>query len=371
MIRRYLPQSTEELIQWYERYIAPVSLLAGFIADNIIFRAIDLWTMTFALALYLAVAVAGIFVLNLVETGRLKNTLVLRVAPFFPVVVQFAFGGIFSGFFVLYSESAALAVSWISVVILALLLIGNERFRRRYRHFSFQTGVLFIAILGFLVFLIPLIFKRIGPEIFLVSSVTSLALIALFVSAANRLIPEVVQDNLRRIVRSIGVIFLIFNVLYFVNAIPPLPLALKESGAYHHIERLPTEAGVGTRYRALYEPVSWLKETLPLRQTLHRAPGEPLYVFSAIFAPSGLSTTIYHEWENYDEASGEWKRISTVEFPVIGGRDGGYRAFSLTMSSLPGRWRVNVVTKSGQIIGRISFKVVDVPEAPALEEKVL
>src|SRR3989344_2775229 len=230
MIRRYLPQSTEELIQWYERYIAPVSLLAGFIADNIIFRAIDLWTMTFALALYLA------------ETGRLKNTLILRVAPFFPVVVQFAFGGIFSGFFVLYSESAALAVSWISVVILALLLIGNERFRRRYRHFSFQTGVLFIAILGFLVFLIPLVFKRIGPEIFLVSSVTSLALIALFVSAANRLIPEIVQDNLRRIMRSIGVIFLIFNVLYFVNAIPPLPLALKESGAYHHIERMPPEA---------------------------------------------------------------------------------------------------------------------------------
>src|SRR3989344_8720425 len=254
MIRRYLPQSTEELIQWYERYIAPVSLLAGCIADNIIFRAIDLWTMTFALALYLAVAVVGIFILNLVETGRLKNTLVLRVAPFLPVVVQFAFGGIFSGFFVLYSESAAAAVSWISVAVLALLLIGNERFRRRYRSFSFQTGVLFVSFLGFFIFLAPLIFKRISPEMFLVSSAISIALIVLYVLGARRILPELVDANRKTIARSVGAIFLIFSALYFTNAIPPLPLAQKDAGVYHHIERVDGE------YHALYEPTTWYRK---------------------------------------------------------------------------------------------------------------
>ena len=170
MIRRYLPKSTEELIRWYERYIAPFSLLAGFIADNVLFRVIDLFVMTIALTLYLACAVVGILVLNLVESGRMRNTLVLRFSPFLPVIVQFAFGGLFSGFFVLYSESATLAVSWISVAILAFLLVGNERFRLRYRRFSFQAGVLFVALLGFLFFLAPFVFKRIGPEMFFVSS---------------------------------------------------------------------------------------------------------------------------------------------------------------------------------------------------------
>ena len=40
MIRKYFPKSTEELILWYERYVAPGSLLAGFIADNFLFGII-------------------------------------------------------------------------------------------------------------------------------------------------------------------------------------------------------------------------------------------------------------------------------------------------------------------------------------------
>ena len=364
-MRQYLPRSTEELIRWYERYIAPFSLLVGFIADNVLFRAIDLFAMTLALTLYLACAVVGIFVLNLVETGRVQNSLVLRASPFFPVVVQFAFGGIFSGFFVLYSESATLAVSWISVVILALLLIGNERFRRRYRHFSFQISVLFVTLLGFLVFLVPLILKRIGPEIFLVSSIASLVLIALFARAAYRLMPELVKENLTRITRSIGVIFLIFNVLYFTNALPPLPLALKEASVYHRITR------VDNGYQILYERESWYREYLPLRSIFHRAPGESLYVFSAIFAPTDLSTTIYNEWQHYDEAQGKWSTISKVRFPIIGGRDGCYRGFSMTTNQRGGKWRVNVLTPFGQVVGRISFTVVDVTEPVELEEKVL
>ncbi len=371
MIRRYLPKSTEELIQWYERYAAPVSLLVGFIADNVLFRSIDLWATAFTMTLYLTCAVAGIFALNFVETGRVRNAFVLRIAPFFPVVVQFAFGGLFSGFFVLYSQSATLAVSWISVVILALLLVGNERFRLRYRLFSFQVSVLFIAILGFLIFLVPLILKRIGPEIFLISSIASVALIALYIGLVHRVMPEFLQPNLKKMIRSIGTIFLIFNVLYFINAIPPLPLALKEAGVYHRIERLPAQAGVGYEYRLLYEALPWYREYLPFAGVYHRTSGESLYAFSAIFAPSGLSTTIYHEWQNYDSASEEWTTISTVQFQVVGGRDGGYRGFSMTSNPLSGKWRVNVLTEYGQVIGRISFKVVDVSEPIHLEEEVL
>lgn len=163
MIRNYLPKSTEELISWYERRVAPFSLLAGFILDNVIFRAIDFKTTTIALLLYLFVAVSGIFLLNAVATGRIQHSLALRAAPFFPVVVQFAFGGLFSGFFVLYSQSATLAVSWISVAILAFLLIGNERLRRRYMRFTFQIGVLFTTVFGLLIFLVPLLFNRVGP----------------------------------------------------------------------------------------------------------------------------------------------------------------------------------------------------------------
>src|SRR3989344_3742756 len=317
MIRRYLPKNLEELILWYERRVAPFSLLAGFIVDNVLFRTIDLFATTVALTLYLTCAIAGLFLLNLVSTGRVRWMPMLHIAPFFPVIVQFSFGGIFSGFFVLYSESATIAVSWVSVVILAALLIGNERFRRHYMQFSFQVGILFIAIFGFLIFLVPFALNRIGPSMFLVSGSASVALIALYVAAMWRVMPELVETNLIRIAYSTGAIFLAVNILYFTNAIPPLPLSLKEAGVYHRVVRV----------------------------------GD-----------------IYHEWQHYDEVAKKWITISTIEFPIVGGRGGGYRGYSLSSNSRSGAWRVNVLTAYGQVVGRTSFKVIDVSESVELEE---
>lgn len=365
MIRQYLPKSTEELIQWYERRVAPVSLATGFVLDNIIFRAIDFWAITALLLVYLSLAVAGIFLINLVTTGRLQNPLVLRVAPFFPVVVQFAFGGIFSGFFVLYSESATLAVSWVSVVFLAFLLVGNERLRRRYMRFRFQVSVLFIAVFGFLIFLVPLIANRINSITFLVSGVISVAFIALFVIAVRDIMPELAARSMVPIARAVGIIFIVFNILYFTNAIPPLPLALKEADVYHRVER------IGGEYHVLAEDVPWYQRYLPLTEEFHRAPGESLYAFSSVFAPSGLKVTIHHEWQRYDTETEEWTTVARVDFPIQGGRDGGYRGFSQTANSQAGDWRVNVKTSSGQLVGRIAFRVVNVSAPVELEERVL
>ena len=61
VIRRYLPKDVEELVHWYERYISPLSLVAGFLADNfILLRRVDLWRSNALLFSYLIVAAAGI-----------------------------------------------------------------------------------------------------------------------------------------------------------------------------------------------------------------------------------------------------------------------------------------------------------------------
>ena len=41
---------------------------------------------------------------------------------------------------------------------------------------------------------------------------------------------------------------------------------------------------------------------------------------------------------------------------IAGGRDGGYRGYSLTTVN-SGNWRVNIETERGQLIGRVKFKV--------------
>ncbi len=80
-----------------------------------------------------------------------------------------------------------------------------------------------------------------------------------------------------------------------------------------------------------------------------------------MFAPAKFSTTILHEWELYDEKTASWVKTATFGFPITGGRDGGYRGYSLRDSVESGEWRVNVKTGNGLIIGRVAFTVEDAP----------
>lgn len=364
MARPRIPRSVEELVHWYERYISPVALIAGFLADNyILLRRVDLWTSNLLLFFYLALAALGIILINLLETGRLRAPWTLKIAPLIPVVVQFSFGGLFSAFLSLYSRSAAFAVSWVFIAALSALLVGNERFLRLYRRFTFQVGLYFTVLFSFLIFFLPVVFRAIGPSMFIVGGLVSLIGIALFVRFIGFLMPEIVKRDRTAIARSIAAVFVVFNVLYFTNAIPPLPLALKDAGVFHSVERRD-----GGTYALTAEPRKWWDLLERYNTTFHQAPGDTLVAWSAIFAPSGLSTTVFHEWQRYDAAERSWVSVSTVRFPIVGGRDGGYRGYSIKENLAEGAWRINVITRYGQIIGRISFTVVATSSASALVE---
>jgi Protein of unknown function (DUF2914) len=152
-------------------------------------------------------------------------------------------------------------------------------------------------------------------------------------------------------------------VLYFTGAIPPLPLALKDAGVYHSVARESDGS-----YLLTEEPVPWYESFLRYNTTLHVVPGQSAYVYSAIFAPSGLSITVLHQWQRYDETSKTWVTTDTLAFPIEGGRDGGYRGYSSKSDITPGEWRVNVITQYGALIGRISFTVVDTTSTPPLTQ---
>ena len=81
-----------------------------------------------------------------------------------------------------------------------------------------------------------------------------------------------------------------------------------------------------------------------------------LVAYTAIYAPAGLRQRVSHVWRH------KGRVIETVGLsPVLGGRREGYRTYS-RKTSFPddseGRWSVDVVTASGQLIGRLRFRVV-------------
>ena len=77
---------------------------------------------------------------------------------------------------------------------------------------------------------------------------------------------------------------------------------------------------------------------------------------TAIYAPAGLRQPVEHVWRRNGEI------VNVVRLtPVQGGRRDGFRTFS-RKTSFPadavGRWRVDVTTEAGQLIGRLRFRVV-------------
>ena len=360
-----LPKSIEEAAEWYMHYVSPLALVAAFVIDTFfLLRRVDTLLTTFVLFFYLATAAAILVLISLIQTGRLRHAWLLTITPMLPVVSQYAFGGLFIAFLSLYSRSAAFSLSWIFVAIIATLLIANERFVRFYMRFSFQVTILYTVLFSFLIFYVPLMVGGIGPHLFVLSGVASILIIAAFLYAMFYLVPTLVQDGRAAIARSIAVIFVIFNVLYFTNAIPPLPLALKEAGVYHRVTR------EGNAYKLLAEPNEWYEPFLRYNTEYHREPGESVSVYTAIFAPAGLTTSVVHEWQYFNEARDAWETRQRVPFSIVGGREEGYRGYTLKASPEVGPWRVNVTTEYGQVIGRVAFTVVPVDEPPPVEEVI-
>ena len=81
-----------------------------------------------------------------------------------------------------------------------------------------------------------------------------------------------------------------------------------------------------------------------------------LVAYTAIYAPAGLRQAVSHVWRR------EGSVVDVVRLsPVRGGRREGFRTFS-RKTGFPadpvGRWTVDVVTASDQLVGRLRFHVV-------------
>ena len=346
----------------HERVTMPAALFFGFIVDSLTLQRIDLLFENLVLFSYLCVAGLGVAFLNLYDGGPLKRVFFARFAPWVRLLTQFAFGGLFSGYAVFYLRSAAFPDSWFFVGLLFFILVGNEVFRKTAARVTFQMSIFFVALFSFSIFYLPIVFKEIGTHLFLAGGAASVLFIALFSYTLSRFVPERIGRSKRALFWSIGGIYLFLNVLYFTNSIPPIPLALKEIGVYHSISR--TAEG---SYTLLKEEEEWYAFFARERE-VHKIAGEPIYVWSAVFAPAGLRTPIFHRWYHFDRVRDVWVRVDTFSFPITGGRDGGYRGFSRKTGTIPGHWRVDVVTERGALLGRVSFSVVEVDTVPALFE---
>jgi hypothetical protein len=348
--------------QRHEHRIGVGALAMGFLFDLWIAKRPDSVANNLLLLAYIFIAGAFIVILNLRERRKKDDAEPL----FLLLVLQFCFGGLASNLLVLYGHSGTLAGSALFVALLVCVVFGNEYFRSRYSLLRFNIGVYYFLMLSYALVAVPIfITHSIGTLAFLLSGLVSLVAIGLFLAL---LFVAVFRgrdtQKLKEVTLIIGAIFCIYNALYFLNVIPPVPLSLKNIGIYHSVLKLQ-----GGGYIALYEQAPWWEFWRDTSGTYVNTTGTAS-CFSAVFAPADLETPIYHTWE-YKNASGEWEVRSRVSFPLSGGRADGYRGYTVKAALQQGEWRCDVETASGALIGRTSFTVVGPTHTPVLSQTTL
>jgi hypothetical protein len=211
------------------RFLPALAFFCGFIWDSLSMgKVVSFYDLLLLTTYYLG---AGLILILLVRE------IMSQWQNWFILLLQFFFGGLFSALVIFYFKSSGSLYTFLVVICLALLLIGNEFLAKKYVSRTLSWTIFAACGTMYLNFLIPHLIHSIKPLWFYLSCLLSLSLIFAFHGfagakgresmAAETKIKQYIRD-LRQISPAVAVVaFLV--VLYQLKLIPPVPLVLKES----------------------------------------------------------------------------------------------------------------------------------------------
>ena len=108
--------------------------------------------------------------------------------------------------------------------------------------------------------------------------------------------------------------------------------------------------GTDGAYRITSEQQPWWREHTPIQVVINPSQSY-IACFARVYAPTRLTTDIYHHWE-YKNDAGEWVEQFRLSYPISNTNIRGYRGYTQIASFTEGEWRCSVKTERGQVLGR-------------------
>ena len=343
-------------------FLPALFFFAGVTYDTLTLTLIDRPFDNLILLLYLSVLGTLIILTGRFQLGLVPSTpdtsgwnvlsLIHRTRPHLAKALQFLLGGLFSAYAILYSQSASFSTTAIFLGIIVGFLIANEFLHNRYSSLKMLVSLFAIVTLSFLTFFLPVVTGWMNAFVFLIGAFLTIAIVWKIVRLILQGMPQLPSTAPLTMSLPAFAVVGICTGLYFFNWIPPIPLSLKFGGVYHHIEKHQDQ------YMLTYEDGPWY--AVWKRSDDRVGTDMPVYAFSSVFAPVTLQTTIYHHWEWRPlEESAEFITTDRIPIPITGGREHGYRMYTMKQRLQPGEWRINVEAEDKRLIGRITFFVDD------------
>ena len=355
----------ERLYRKHEKYVPLLVFATGFIWDTFTMTRVDSLLDHLILSGYAAaISVMIVFTLRRQE-GRSCPTWVQRLEPHFLWAIQFAFGGLFSSFVIFYFKSVSWTRTLLFFILCVVLLVGNEFLHHRLRNPKLLATLYSFCLFSYLALLLPTLLASVDTIIFVMAGIISVVL-SLLVFAIGLSGPDAKwRQTVAPPFAGIAAVYIAINLLYFGNLIPPVPLALKTAGIFHHVTRVPEG------YEVQQVPAPFYRFWKRCDDPFYYTAGETAYCYTAIFAPRRIRVPVRHIWSQYKPETG-WYVTDRIAFEISGGREDGYRGFTWKRTIAPGKWRVQVETYNGRILGQIDFRVVPSPRPhPALQTRLI
>jgi hypothetical protein len=345
---------SKAFVQKHQRFIPVIAFISGFTWDNVTITRIDALSDNMIIFLYLVLLGLLIIVSQFHNQDRLKSKLLIKYSHWFPAGMQFFMGGLFSVYVVFYFKSASFTKASLFLIILVILFIANEFLEKKLNNTYLLFSLYFLAAFSFFIFFIPMITGVMNAFTFILGSLCGLALPVLIIYFLYKKKIFTSFGLFRRHLQLIIGIFLFLNLFYWFNWIPPVPLAMKYTGIYHHASKNQAE----NIYTLKYEKPNWYQFFTDDDSDFYYQQGDSAFCFASVFAPTRLTEKIAHKWQYYSEQKDEWLTTDNTVYQLTGGRDGGYRGYTFKKNVQTGRWRIDIITEDDLILGRIYFKVM-------------
>ena len=265
--------------------------------------------------------------------------------PYF--LLQFLFGSLLSALFILYFKSSSHWLAWLMSLLLAILLVANEFLENQYRRFTLSWALFGLCAMLLFNFALPFLLGSVLSIWFYLSTLLGAALAYwLYKKTPNHM----------GSIWPVPVIAGLLMLAYAGDMIPPVPLVKRDIAMAYDVQK------VAGQYRLTQQKAAWWSIKRKTTNDLTVASGARIFCFSSIFAPAGLKTKLFHDWELRTKQG--WVLQSRASFTVSGGRQDGFRGYTYKNNPAYGRWRVVIKTENDKTIAEQYFKVI-APEANA------
>ena len=337
-------------IRKHQKSAPVVFFILGFTWDSLTLGSIDRLYEQVIICVYLLSLSLSLYLFNLAEDNKWKETFLERYEDYFPLAIQFFIGGLCSAYVIFFSRSVSFTKTVSFFIILVILLFANELLKKRISNKYLQFSTYFFVNFTFFTFFIPVIVNAMNTFVFIVSGGVSLSSTLFLVMFIYGKSPSTRKElNKAKLINMILGIYLTINVFYFFNLIPPVPLAMQEGIVAEHIEKN------NGSYMVTYQDGGFFTN---FDKKVHYKPGDSLFVFTSIFAPAELKKRVNHHWQWKNPGTEKWETSDKIEFEITGGREGGYRGYTYKTNMLEGEWKVDIITSNDLILGRINFSVI-------------